>query len=266
MKRWLFIFILQAILLPALILGPDIAYAKPDKMRPNMRSAAVVIDDFGNNMKGTDEMINLPFKITVAVMPFLPSTKQDAEKAYKAGHDVIVHLPMEPLSGKKSWLGPGAITTDLTDEEIYRRVHAAIDDVPHAIGLNNHMGSKATSDPRVMKAVLEACRERGLFFIDSHTHYRSVIAQVAEEVGIPCLVNHLFLDDVKSKKHMTRQLSYMKEHLDDHTPCIAIGHVGAGGKLMAEVLEEVIPSMNKKFNFVGVSDLLAEMYPMVSDR
>ncbi|GIP31462.1 divergent polysaccharide deacetylase family protein [Paenibacillus sp. J2TS4] len=227
------------------------------------RSAAVVIDDFGNNMKGTDDMFHLPFKITAAIMPFLPSTKLDAEKAHQAGHDVIVHLPMEPISGPKSWLGPGAITTDLTDEEIRRRVHAAIDEVPHAIGLNNHMGSKATSDRRVMKAVLEVCKERGLFFLDSHTNYRSIISKVAQEVGVPCLENHLFLDDVHTRKHMTKQLAFMRQHLSDHTPCIAIGHVGTGGKLMAEVLGEIIPKMDKNIRFVGVSDLFAEMFPIV---
>ena len=63
-------------------------------------------------------MLNLPIKLTVAIMPFLPSTKRDAELAYRNGHEVIVHLPMEPKRGKKSWLGPGAITTDLSDQEI----------------------------------------------------------------------------------------------------------------------------------------------------
>jgi polysaccharide deacetylase 2 family uncharacterized protein YibQ len=128
----------------------------PDKH--TQRQIAVVIDDFGNNMKGTEQMLQLPIKFTVAVMPFLPTTKQDAEAAYRKGHDVIVHLPMEPIRGLHSWLGPGAILTELPDDEIRKRVEAAIADVPHAIGMNNHMGSKATKDKRVMRVVLEAER------------------------------------------------------------------------------------------------------------
>ena len=89
------------------------------------RELAIVIDDLGNSMKGTEEILNLPIKLTVAIMPFLSSTKKDAELAYKNGHEVIVHLPMEPKKGKKSWLGPQGIMVDLSDQEIRRRVEAA---------------------------------------------------------------------------------------------------------------------------------------------
>ena len=191
------------------------------------RQIAVVIDDFGNGMKGTEQMLNLPIKLTVAVMPFLPTTKQDAEAAYRKGHDVIVHLPMEPIRGLKSWLGPGAITTDLTDEEIRKRVEAAIAEVPHAIGMNNHMGSKATADMRVMRVVLQVCKEKGLFFLDSRTSYRTVIPKVAKEVGIVALHNDVFLDDVYTQNHVLRQIDVVKKFLTQNERCIVIGHVGA---------------------------------------
>ncbi|MFY0542944.1 divergent polysaccharide deacetylase family protein [Brevibacillus sp. H7] len=82
------------------------------------KRVAFVIDDFGNNMPGTLEMLNMPVPLTVAVMPFLPSTKRDAEIAHRNHHEVFVDLPMEPVKGKRSWLGPGAITTDLRSEEV----------------------------------------------------------------------------------------------------------------------------------------------------
>lgn len=226
-----------------------------EENRLSDRRAAIVIDDFGNRMAGTEEMINLPFQITVAVMPFLPTTKQDAEMAHRHGHDVIVHLPMEPLASKKSWMGPGAITCDLPDNEIRKRVNAAIDDVPHAIGVNNHMGSKATVDERVMRVVLEVCRERGLFFLDSHTNYRSIVSKVAKKIGVPCIENHIFLDDVKNKMHVWNQIKLLQKHLDDHDTCVAIGHVGGGGKITAEVLKQ-LPDSSKGIRFVGISKLL----------
>lgn len=65
------------------------------------KELAIVIDDFGNNMKGTEEMLNLPVPITVAIMPFLSTSKEDAIRAHKKGHEVIVHLPLEPKKGKK---------------------------------------------------------------------------------------------------------------------------------------------------------------------
>jgi len=238
-----------------LLLLPQPAASAEDQAVTATRMAAIVIDDLGNNMAGTEEIVGLPFPITVAVMPFLPTSKKDAEAAHRNGHEVIVHLPMEPLKGNKSWLGPGAITCDLSDDEIRKRVHAAIDDIPHAIGINNHMGSKATVDERVMRVVLEVCRERGLFFLDSHTNYRSVVLKLAKQMGVPCIENHLFLDDVKSKMHVLNQIKLLQKHLREHEPCIAIGHVGSGGKITAELVRQ-LPGTMEDVQFVGVSKLV----------
>ena len=137
-----------------------------------------MIDDLGNNMKETEEIIKLPVKLTIAIMPFMPSTKGDAELANQYGHEVIVHLPMEPKKGKKSWLGPGAIMTDLSDKEIRKRVEDAVKDVQHAVGMNHHMGSKARKDERV---------ENGFFYLDSKTTGKSVVGKLVNELDVPFL-------------------------------------------------------------------------------
>lgn len=220
------------------------------------KELAIVIDDLGNNMKGTNEILQLPVSLTVAVMPFMPSTKKDAELANKYGHDVIVHLPMEPKNGKKSWLGPGAITTDLSDKEIRKRVIAAIKDVPHAVGMNNHMGSKATEDERVMKIVLEVCKEHGLFYLDSKTTGKSVIRKVATEVDIPLLENNFFFDAIYTTEYITKQANKLAGKLNDNERFIAIGHVGVSGPTMVNVLKEYIPVYKNKANIVPLSKLV----------
>ena len=220
------------------------------------RQIAVVIDDFGNGMQGTEEMLALPVHLTVAVMPFLPTTKRDAEAAHAKGHDVIVHLPMEPVRGNPKWLGPNAILTSLPDDEIRRRVEAAIADVPYAIGMNNHMGSKATVDERVMRVVLQVCKEKGLFFLDSRTAYRSVIPKVAKELQVPLLRNDVFLDDVYTAHHVSRQLTVLKQHLEKQDSCVAIGHVGPPGLITSGVLKSAIPRLSKEAKFVGLTELL----------
>lgn len=224
------------------------------------RQIALVIDDLGNDMKGSQQMLELPVKLTVAVMPFLPTTKQDAEAAYRKGHDVIVHLPMEPLRGKRSWLGPGAIFTDLSDNEIRKRVEAAIDAVPHAIGMNNHMGSRATSDKRVMRIVLQVCKERGLFFLDSRTSYRTVIPKVGEALGVNVLHNNVFLDDVYSRRHVMRQLKSVKKFLQQHDSCVVTGHVGPQGIITAGALKDAIPDLKNKAVFVPLSRMLPPVH------
>lgn len=221
---------------------------------------AVIIDDFGNGQKGTDEMLNLPVKITVAVMPFLPTSKSDAERAHKLGHDVIIHMPMEAKRGNKKGLGPGVITSQMTDEEVRKQLEDAIDQVPYAIGMNNHMGSKITGDERIMSIVLDVCRERGLFFLDSKTNYHSVTGKLAAEKGMPNLANEIFLDDVHTVKHVTKQLKAAAQQAVQNKYCITIGHVGTFGDRTAAALKDSIPELQKQVQFVGVQELVQERF------
>ncbi|MCA1055978.1 divergent polysaccharide deacetylase family protein [Rossellomorea aquimaris] len=224
------------------------------------KELAIVIDDLGNRMKGTDEILHLPVVLTLAIMPFLPTTKEDAENAHELGHEVILHLPMEPVSGKASWLGPGAITTSLSNDEIRSRVEKAIDDVPYAVGVNHHMGSKATADERVMRIVLEVCKERGLFYLDSKTTGKSVIPKLAKEIGVPYLENELFFDDVYTIQHIGKQAKRLSHELDEGESTIAIGHVGVTGLKIATMLDEFIPLYEKKASIVPLSDLIPEYH------
>lgn len=219
---------------------------------------AVIIDDFGNSMRGTEEMFNLPVKITVAAMPFLRSSEQDARRAHELGFDVLAHLPMEPRQGKPEWLGPGAVLTSMNDAEVRGRVEAALDNVPYAIGINNHMGSKVTGDERVMGIVLAVCKERGLFFVDSHTNYRSVAGRMARELGMPPVENHIFLDDVHSASHVAKQMKLVQERALSQKFCVTIGHVGIQGKETAAGIRSGIAGMKDKVQFVGISDLVRE--------
>jgi polysaccharide deacetylase 2 family uncharacterized protein YibQ len=230
--------------------------AQEDTGAVAIKRVAIVIDDFGNGMRGTSQMLGLPIRLTTAIMPFLPTTRQDAEAAHAKGHDVIIHLPMEPVRGKPSWLGPKAILTSLPDDEIRRRVEAAIEDVPYAVGMNNHMGSKATADERVMRIVLQVCKERGLFFLDSRTSYKTVVPKVAKEVGVTLLQNDLFLDDVYTPHHVSKQLRLLKQELEKKNSCVAIGHVGPAGLVTSGTLRSMIPKWEGQVRFVGVSELL----------
>jgi|GEM_PF-423500 len=249
--------------------GPEVAQPQPPApgdapSQPQLpapataakKQIAIVIDDFGNNMDGTAEMFKLPIKFTAAVMPFLPTTQRDAQMAHEHGDEVIVHLPMEPVRGKKSWLGPGSITTDLSDEEIRKRVNAAIDDVPYAIGINNHMGSKATADERVMHIVLDVCKKRGLVVLDSRTSHKSVVGKLAEQKGIRHADNDLFFDDQYTYQHISKQMVKLKKLLNRQEQTIAIGHVGPPGKKTAQVIREAIPAIEQEAEFVTLSQMV----------
>ncbi|TDQ40375.1 divergent polysaccharide deacetylase family protein [Aureibacillus halotolerans] len=227
----------------------------PDEQ--STKKISIVIDDFGNRMVGTEAILALPIPLTVAVMPFLRSSKEDAEGAHRRGHEVIIHMPMEPNYGKKEWLGPGALTTDLDDAEIRKRVEAAIANIPHAVGMNNHMGSKVTADRRIMAIVMEVCREHGLFYLDSRTTYKSVIPEVAAAYHVPVLSNKLFLDDRYTQGHIQGQLGLLMQHLQEDQDVIAIGHVGPSGKNVASTLRQWSSEVKNKADFVTASQLIS---------
>lgn len=246
----------------ALLIAPFAqAQAAAEEGKKQESVIAVVIDDFGNRMKGTEEMLRLPIPITAAVMPFLPTSKADAEAAHAKGREVIVHLPMEPVRGKPSWLGPRAILTSLSDEEIRLRTEAAIADVPHAVGMNNHMGSRATADERVMRIVLQVCKEHGLFFLDSRTSYKSVVPKLAREMGVPLLQNDLFLDDVYTERHVAGQMLLLKARVQKHERTVVIGHVGPPGLITSGQLAASIPGLRSQARFVKLSELLPPQRP-----
>ncbi|WP_084146768.1 divergent polysaccharide deacetylase family protein [Paenibacillus wynnii] len=217
---------------------------------------ALIIDDLGNGLRGTEEIFNLPVKLTVAVMPFLSTTVADATRAHNRGDDVLLHLPMEPRNGKPEWLGPGAVLATMSDDEVRERVEAALDNVPYAIGINNHMGSKVTSDERVMRIVLSVCRERGLFFVDSKTNFRSVVGKMSEEMGLPRIENQVFLDNTHSSLYVLQQMRLVRQKAMKSHYCVTIGHVGIQGIETAAGIRSGIDEMKGSVEFIGISDLL----------
>ncbi|MDF2946885.1 MAG: protein of unknown function YibQ [Bacillales bacterium] len=214
---------------------------------------SIVIDDFGNNMIGTKEMMELDLPITVAVMPFLPSSKQDAISAHKKGYEVLLHLPMEPNHGKASWLGPNPIITSLSSKEIRSRVLRALDEVPYAIGINNHMGSKATADKRVMEIIMRVCKERGLVFLNSRTNSSNVSELLAKKYNVPYLENDYFFDDVYEPAHINHQASKLISLFNKQNNVVAIGHVGIPGKMTSKALRTYSPVWRKRVLIVPIS-------------
>lgn len=218
---------------------------------------AVVIDDFGNSSQGTEEMLNLNIPITAAVMPFLPTSVKDAQSAHDKGHGVILHLPMEPEKGKLSWLGPRGITTNLKDEEIELRVGDAIKELKYAEGINNHTGSKAMKDERVVKAVMRVAKNYDLIFLDSKTTAGSQGKKVCQELQVPYFERDIFLDNNNNVKAIENQLDKASELALRKGYAIVIGHVGpAGGHNTVTALKNKIRSMEEKgITFVKLKDI-----------
>ncbi|AOY75064.1 divergent polysaccharide deacetylase family protein [Clostridium formicaceticum] len=219
---------------------------------------AIIIDDFGNAGNGTKEMVDIQATLTCAVIPFLPYTTEDAELAHSKGHEIIIHLPMEPHIGSPKWLGEKGITINLSTEQIKSIMREAIENVSYAVGINNHMGSKATEDKRIMAAIIDVLKENNMYIVDSKTSMNSVIAEIAKEYEVPVLERAVFLDNEKNVEAIKRQLVLLGELALEKGYAIGIGHVGPeGGVITAKAIQEMIPVFEKKgIEIVPISDLI----------
>lgn len=217
-------------LIPFLLLSiqnPVLAEKKEEKQL----KAAIIIDDFGGGTGGVRDFLEGEIPITAAVMPFTETSKEHAEWAHKNGFEIIVHLPMQPKKGKRSWLGPKPITVDLSPEEVKKRVEEALKSVPYAVGMNNHMGSLAVEDEDIVRAIVEVAKERKLYIIDSGTSPKSKFPQLAKEMNVPILKRDVFLDDISSSGHVRKQMQRLAKITEFSGRGIAIGHVGVTGKI-----------------------------------
>lgn len=129
--------------------------------------------------------------------------------------------------------------------------------VPQARGMNNHMGTLATQDERVVRAVLDVARQQGKFILDSQTHEGTVIPRVAVEMGIPCMQRSLFLDHEPGKEAAVEQLRRLADWAVRHGAAIGIGHVGIGREGTPAALAEMLPYLEERgIRLVTLSTLL----------
>ncbi len=234
------------------------AYSADTSIKPDKTGKlAIVIDDFGSDRNGVKEMMSINRHLTFAVMPFLNYSQTDAKEAFEKGFEVIVHLPMEPVKGKISWLGPKPILSTSSDSDVYLITSEAFSDIPNANGANIHMGSKISTDERIMSDVLDIIKEKGVYFLDSKTSAKSVARQVAAEKGVPFYERNIFLDGQTTKEHVKEQLRKAGEIALKEGKSIAIGHVGIeGGKITAQAIQEMLAEFDRKnVQLVFVSEL-----------
>ncbi|MBP7252953.1 MAG: divergent polysaccharide deacetylase family protein [Alphaproteobacteria bacterium] len=183
---------------------------------------ALVIDDCGIAEAATRAAIALPPEVTMTFLPYGTKSAALARQASAAGHDILLHMPMQPEGSADP--GPEALTVDLSAAEITRRLREGFANLPSVIGMNNHMGSRFTSDATAMAPVIEEMRRRNLLFLDSVTSAKSVAAAAAREAGIPTLSRDVFLDDTVTEAEVERQLARAEALARKHGSAIAIGH------------------------------------------
>ncbi|NUF49718.1 divergent polysaccharide deacetylase family protein [Gilliamella sp. ESL0250] len=183
---------------------------------------AIVIDDFGYRQHNEEQVISLSPNINVAVLPNSPHARRIANRAHDHGNDVIIHLPMAPLG--KQPLEKDTLFPSMSEVEVNRIVTNAIEQVPHAIGVNNHMGSLMTSNLTGMAHVMKALSHYSMFFLDSKTIGKTQIKKAASYYNIPVLTRDVFLDDEQKESAISQQFDLAVKLARKNGVAIAIGH------------------------------------------
>ena len=223
----------------------------PVAERRRTGNIAIVIDDFADDPIAA-HFCAIPQSLTFSILPRASQAPALAERVRANGHEVLVHLPMEPQGGAS--LSANAILVGLDDEEIRRRVRRALSNVPHARGVNNHMGSKATANERVMRIVLSELKDRNLLFLDSRTTASSVAYQLAVDMDIRAINRDLFIDEIADAQTIQEKLWELAAVAAQSGQAIGVGH-NRRETLIA--LLAALPQLEKRgFRFVPVSQLL----------
>lgn len=183
----------------------------------------IVIDDVGYNLNELKPFLKLPFPITVAVLPQVDHTKEAAEMAAAAGKEVILHQPMQALGGNN--LGPGGIYLDTKEEDIRATIAKNLDEIPQAVGMNNHMGSAVTRDEKTMRVVLDIAKSRGIYYLDSLTAPDTATASLCHELSIPYWERDVFLDNKGDKESISAAIEEGKKVASARGAAVLIGHV-----------------------------------------
>lgn len=184
---------------------------------------AIILDDLGSDRRAAEEIFGLPYPITISVLPNHPHSQEIAEEAQRRGYQVMLHLPMQAVATEKpeaQELRPG-----MRSGEVSKLVNQFLENVPGAVGVNNHQGSEATSDPALMQELMPVLRDHHLFYIDSRTTAATVAYETAQNSRVPSAFRNVpFLDDVEQVEAVRKQLELALRDAREKGEAVAIGH------------------------------------------
>ena len=225
----------------------------PRTVPPGSAKIAIVIDDMGMKRGMTGPFAALPGRLTFAFLPYAGDLRRQTRRVREAGHELFVHLPMEPESRIED-PGPNALLTRLSAEELVGRIKWNLNRFDGFVGINNHMGSLFTQSRAHMRPVLEAMRSRQLVYLDSRTSATDVGPELAEELGVPWVGRDIFLDNIRTRIAIDEQLARTVRVAQQRGQAVAIGH---NYQVTLDALRDWLPEIQSAgFQLVTISELI----------
>lgn len=232
-------------------------YAIPVTITNGAPLIAIVIDDVGLNGQRVEKLLSLPTPLTLAFLPYANNLQKYSEMSRSRGHEVMLHLPMEPTS-RTSNPGPDALLQDLSPAEIQRRTKKNLDSFEGYVGVNNHMGSKFTAYEAGMAIVMDEIAARGLLFLDSRTTAKSKGYDLARARNLPTANRDVFIDNEIKMEAIQAQLKKVEAFALKNGTSIAIGHPY---NETIDALRTWIPEARKRgFQFIPITAALTQKF------
>ena len=199
---------------------PENEKSERKTVRPKI---AIVIDDLGANQALTERAIALPTSISLAFLPTSKAGSSLVARAIEVGHEVLIHMPMEPLDPAIE-PGPGALNLAMSLNEVLNQLGIAFTQIPGAVGLNNHMGSRYTQDEAAMAILMGELKARNMFFLDSRTTPHTKAESIAIKRKVKTVSRDIFLDNNRSKTAIRDQFFLLEKLAAQKGTAVAIGH------------------------------------------
>lgn len=220
-----------------------------------MPKIAIVIDDMGISYRRSKDIISLHAPLTSSFLTYGKKLNEQVAAARSAGHEVMVHTPMEAKSNVDA--APDVLTTQMTPDEIKENLLQMLKKFDDVRGINNHMGSKLTEDSQRMGAVMEVLNEKGLFFLDSKTSPKSVGREAAGKFSVPYVTRNVFLDNENNFEYISKQLALTEKIAARNGYAVAICHPKSQTYLALKAWLEELP--RKNFKLVHLSEIVRDV-------
>lgn len=222
---------------------------------------AIVIDDIGYHQSDL-ELLNLPGPLSYSILPHTPYAHIFAALAKQSNKELLLHIPMQALNGKK--LGPGGLTLDMNKAQLQHTLNAALASLPQVRGANNHMGSALTQQHNAMYWTMEVLKQHNLYFLDSRTTQLSQAQNAANIFGVKNISRHVFLDNITTSEQLQQRLDELKLIATKYHFAIAIAHPYPE---TIAFLRQALPELIEQgFELVPVSKLVEQKYVLLAQQ
>ena len=221
--------------------------------RESKPKVAIIIDDLGYDLDLAKSFMALDLAVSLSVLPMAPFTEKIVEAAQEKNCDIMLHLPMEPVTSRHEDAGPGALLTNMSEKEIKRLLEEHLKRVSGAQGVNNHMGSRFTESEEKMGILMNELKRRRLFYVDSRTTSRTVALEVAQRLGVAATKRNVFLDNDPTREAMTFQLQRLLAISRQSGKAVGIAHPHPE---TAAFLRLNVPLLKREASVVSVSEVV----------